>query len=128
MKARIITRNAIKCKKCGDVIESNFRHDYKRCSCGKCAVDGEHDYLRRCEEPDNWEDLSEVEEIEVNPKYKVGDIVLFTYPIDLFELKGKIVSVDTYRNSVEINYDIMSLDSKQLCHTVNEESIINLLK
>lgn len=42
-----IIRNAIRCKLCGDEIESNNRHDYVRCSCGACAVDGGHDYLRR---------------------------------------------------------------------------------
>lgn len=35
-----ITRNAIRCKKCGDVIESKTVHDFKFCSCGTCAVDG----------------------------------------------------------------------------------------
>ena len=36
--ARII-RNAIRCKKCGDIIESQTVHDFKFCSCGACAVD-----------------------------------------------------------------------------------------
>ena len=44
----IIIRNAIRCNHCGDVIESTFRHDYKTCRCGCVAVDGGHDYLRRC--------------------------------------------------------------------------------
>ena len=35
-----ITRNAIRCKKCGDIIESKTVHDFKFCSCGSCAVDG----------------------------------------------------------------------------------------
>ena len=43
-----IIRNAIRCKKCGDIIESKTVHDFKFCSCGSCAVDGGHDYLRRC--------------------------------------------------------------------------------
>lgn len=42
-----IIRNAIRCNICGDEIESTSRHDYVRCSCGACAVDGGHDYLRR---------------------------------------------------------------------------------
>ena len=42
-----IIRNMIKCNTCGDVIESTNRHDYKTCSCGRVAVDGGHDYLRR---------------------------------------------------------------------------------
>ena len=40
--------NKIKCKKCGDVIESKSVHDFKYCRCGAVAVDGGHDYLRRC--------------------------------------------------------------------------------
>lgn len=42
-----IQRNAIRCNVCGDEIESKNRHDYVSCSCGACAVDGGHDYLRR---------------------------------------------------------------------------------
>jgi NTP pyrophosphatase (non-canonical NTP hydrolase) len=38
--------NAIKCEKCGDVIRSRHRHDYRDCSCGSCAVDGGTDYRR----------------------------------------------------------------------------------
>ena len=37
-----IIKNAIRCKKCGDVIESETVHDFKFCSCGSCAVDGGH--------------------------------------------------------------------------------------
>lgn len=59
---RIIS-NKIKCKKCGDIIESRHLHDYVACSCGACAVDRGHDYLRRLGNPDNWEELSEVTEV-----------------------------------------------------------------
>lgn len=59
-----IIKNAIRCKKCGDVIESKFVHDFKFCSCGSSAVDGGHDYLRRCGDRENWEELSEVEKAE----------------------------------------------------------------
>ena len=61
-----IIRNAIRCKKCGDVIESKTVHDFKFCSCGSCAVDGGHDYLRRCGDLEDWEELSEVEKLENN--------------------------------------------------------------
>lgn len=47
MRNRIIV-NKITCKKCGDVIESTYTHDYKTCKCGAVAVDGGHSYLRRC--------------------------------------------------------------------------------
>ena len=42
-----VIRNAIRCRLCGDEIESTSRHEYVRCRCGACAVDGGKDYLRR---------------------------------------------------------------------------------
>lgn len=53
-----IIENKIRCKKCGDIIESKTVHDYVICKCGACAVDGGHAYLRRSGYPENWEDLS----------------------------------------------------------------------
>ena len=44
---RKIIENKIKCKHCGDIIESTHVHDFKWCSCGKVAVDGGHYYLKR---------------------------------------------------------------------------------
>ena len=61
-----IIRNAIRCKKCGEVIESETVHDFKFCGCGSCAVDGGHDYLRRCGNREDWEELSEAEKVEDN--------------------------------------------------------------
>lgn len=65
---KMIISNKIKCKFCGDIIESKNRHDFKFCSCGKCAVDGGHDYLKRSYSGSNpeeyFEDLSEVIEDE----------------------------------------------------------------
>ena len=49
-----IIRNAIRCRKCGDIIESETVHDFRVCSCGACAVDGGHYYLRRCGNLENW--------------------------------------------------------------------------
>ena len=58
-----IIRNAIRCKICGDEIESKYRQDYVRCSCGACAVDGGHDYLRRTfKDKESYTDLSVVED------------------------------------------------------------------
>lgn len=50
--------NKIKCRKCGDKIESKSIHDFKFCRCGAVAVDGGHGYLRRCGDPSDWIDLS----------------------------------------------------------------------
>ena len=43
-----IIRNAAICRKCDDHIESKNRHDFVWCRCGAIAVDGGHDYLKRC--------------------------------------------------------------------------------
>ena len=57
-----IIRNAIRCLLCGDEIESASRHDYVRCRCGACAVDGGKDYLRRTfQSRDCYEELSVTE-------------------------------------------------------------------
>jgi len=63
IKVKII-RNMAKCKLCGDVIESTFRHDFVRCKCGAIFVDGGKDYLRRGGESDNIIEMSETEEIK----------------------------------------------------------------
>lgn len=57
-----IIHNRAKCKKCGDVIESNYRHDWVSCKCGAIFVDGGHDYLRWGGNPEYIIDLSEVSE------------------------------------------------------------------
>ena len=55
-----IIRNAIRL--CGDEIESKSRHEYVRCRCGACAVDGGLDYLRRSfQSKDCYEELSVTE-------------------------------------------------------------------
>ena len=41
-----IKRNMIRCKKCGDIIESKSVHDFQMCTCGSCYVDGGHEYIR----------------------------------------------------------------------------------
>lgn len=59
-----IIRNMIRCKKCGDVIESESVHDFKFCKCGAVAVDGGHFYRKRCGKLEDWEELSEIEETD----------------------------------------------------------------
>ena len=54
--------NKIRCKFCGDIIESTSVHDFKTCKCGKCSVDGGLEYAHRNFDGDNpeavYEDLS----------------------------------------------------------------------
>ena len=59
-----ITVNKIRCRKCGDIIESKSVHDFRSCKCRSVAVDGGHNYLRRVGNLEDWEDLSEYEVIE----------------------------------------------------------------
>lgn len=42
-----IIKNAIRCNRCGDEIESTSVHQFVTCGCGTCSVDGGHEYLRR---------------------------------------------------------------------------------
>ncbi len=58
---RKILVNKIRCKKCNDIIESVSEHDIKFCQCGAVAVDGGHDYIRRCGKLEDMEELSEYE-------------------------------------------------------------------
>jgi len=55
----MIVRNLVRCKKCGDIIESKHVHDFVECSCGAIAVDGGHDYLRRVVVADGGLDVYE---------------------------------------------------------------------
>jgi len=64
-----ILRNRAKCKACGAVIESTYRHHFVSCNCPKKTwhkrgifVDGGHDYLRRGGNLDNFIDLYEVKD------------------------------------------------------------------
>jgi hypothetical protein len=38
--------NRAKCAKCGDIIVSRHRHDFKSCSCEEIHIDGGNDYCR----------------------------------------------------------------------------------
>ena len=54
-----IYSNKIKCRHCGDVIESTHTHDFKWCKCGMVAVDGGLECLKRsANNPNDYYDLS----------------------------------------------------------------------
>jgi hypothetical protein len=55
----VITVNKCQCLKCGDIIESQHRHDFLYCKCGSIFVDGGKDYLRRGGDLENILELSE---------------------------------------------------------------------
>lgn len=45
---KVIISNKVRCKSCGEVIESLHTHDFKWCSCRRVAVDGGKSYAKRC--------------------------------------------------------------------------------
>lgn len=53
----------IRCKLCGDVLQSMYTHDFKMCKCESCFIDGGDDYYRIGGEPENWEFVNEEENI-----------------------------------------------------------------
>ena len=55
--------NALRCPECFDYIESKNQHDFVKCSCDLCFVDGGHTYIRRSE---SGIDCSQVEWKENN--------------------------------------------------------------
>lgn len=60
---KVLTKNAIKCNSCNDIIESTHRHDFKWCSCNSCAVDGGLAYQKRCAKAeDSYTEMCEYRE------------------------------------------------------------------
>lgn len=55
-----ITQQGVRCKKCGDEIYSNYRHDYMECKCGSVSIDGGLDYMK-CS--GNLEDIDQCERL-----------------------------------------------------------------
>lgn len=55
-----IITNKIRCKLCGDIVESKYTHDNKACSCKSVGADGGLDYLKRTGNPEDYEELSEI--------------------------------------------------------------------
>ena len=46
MNTKKLIKNAIKCLKCNDVVESKYKHDFKWCKCETVFVDGGLIYRR----------------------------------------------------------------------------------
>lgn len=55
-----IYSNKARCKKCGDILESLYRRDFRTCKCGSISIDGGFDYLKRLGDVNNIEELSEL--------------------------------------------------------------------
>lgn len=59
-----LIRNRLRCKKCGDIIESKYVHDFNWCSCESVFIDGGLDYARCGGDLENIEDMTEWEEVK----------------------------------------------------------------
>ena len=59
-------RNRARCKKCNDVIESKYRHDFIWCKCKAIFLDGGNDYFRA------GGDLESIERLDDE-----GNIIIF---------------------------------------------------
>ena len=49
----------LRCLRCKDVIESKFRHDFRRCKCGAIFIDGGNEYTRYGGYPEDFEWVEE---------------------------------------------------------------------
>ena len=61
-------KNKGKCKLCGDIIESRFRHDFVTCKCGSLSLDGGLAYRRVLWRGGNCNDVLEELFEEVTPQ------------------------------------------------------------
>ena len=60
----MIRRNAARCRRCDTVVESTHRHDFVPCRCGAIFVDGGLEYVRTGGNPEDFESLAEVDNVE----------------------------------------------------------------
>lgn len=105
-----IIRNRAKCLKCGCIIESIDRHDFKQCSCGALAVDGGLEYIRRNFQDEN--DFLELSEIHGQFRWIEENVIIdFRIPRDwknlIAELEKKDLAEDySYFNLAELLDDL----------------------
>lgn len=59
-----VIKNSAACALCGEILESKHVHDFQRCLCGAIFIDGGKDYIRWGGEPQNFIDMSVVEEYD----------------------------------------------------------------
>lgn len=94
---RKLIKNAIRCKHCGDIIESKSVHNFVQCSCGSCFVDGGLDYIRlgfKTSPDDDFENLCEYIDVPgYNVRYQHKSLAWrIPNEIDLPESLDKIFS------------------------------------
>ena len=117
-----IRTNKIKCRKCGDIIESIDVHDFKWCSCKSVAVDGGQKYLRRLGHFED--DIGKIVQSFLTVKAcNIGDVkkVIREYnSVNNYILNTKEVFLSCVYHIlyfVNVNYDYIS-DIEQYSHTI----------
>lgn len=96
----------LKCKKCGDIIQSKHRHDMVWCKCHSIAIDGGDDYFR-------WAGNKDDIEVYVPESEKDEAVRKIREEFDLFTIRNAF----KYQNVIEqdkmtfaINFAIEELD------------------
>ena len=94
-----IIHNRIRCKVCGEILESKHRHDWVCCKCWKESggkkgvfVDGGKDYIRTGGNPDTYELLCETrpytdEEVDEYNNRQIELMEKYGWKLDLMEKK-----------------------------------------
>ena len=103
-----------KCKKCGDLIWSSYRHDMVWCKCGAIAIDGGEDY---CRLTGNLDDMETIEPIDALNFLKDANTRLLTEIDNANErLEAKESVNRIYQNTLSLKSD----DFKELVAEVIE--------
>lgn len=96
----------LKCKKCGDIIQSKHRHDMVWCKCHSIAIDGGDDYFR-------WAGNKDDIEVYVPESEKDEAVRKIREEFDLFTIRNAF----KYQNVINkdemtfaINFAIEELD------------------
>lgn len=121
---RVIKRNAIRCKKCGDIIESKSVHDFVECSCGACFVDGGTDYARIGGVLDDVEVLTEYQEV---PGYFITRYDMFGNKYSFQTARDPNAEIEFYENN---NYYLIieNEDHEEIYRTKGIERIIKAVE
>lgn len=92
-----IIHNRVKCKECGEIIESRTIHDFVGCKCFMVtngtegiAVDGGTEYMRRVGDLDSYIDVSETrpftdKEVDEYNKRRMEYAEKYGWEVDLME-------------------------------------------
>ena len=119
--------NKIRCKFCGDIIESRFRHDFVRCRCGKCAADGGQDYALRAFDGENpadvFEDMSTYKDMETGRLMSAAEALADQIPYEqvAFEVKEVREAPDAVQVVEERGGETDYLVSSKIIHPAEDE-------